>query len=369
MTRSFNQRTLLAAVFAILGTLHAAEPPAAPATGPLDRARTLATSGDFAGAMTLLEAEAGKGNAEAANALGEANLAGYGVKASAAEAARWFQQAADASFPPAMLNLAVILRKGAEGVPADPDKAVFLIRSAAEEGYAPAQVASGQLAEEGGEDKGDMAAARAWYEKAAAQENPDGLLALARFLDNGIAGPRDAAKAFDACRRAAVAGSALAMNEIGVRYQKGQGIEPDQIAAIGWFTVAAQRGLPASHVNLGNCYEVGKGVLRDLDMAGSHYAAAAKQNFGPAQYLLAQLFEQAKGAKANPVYAYVNYTRAASNGIEAAAKKAAEIKEKLTPDQLAEAARLLTEASKPAAPGAAVPAPAKQEPPAKKPKK
>ena len=363
MTRTSLARTLAAAAFAILGTLHAAEPPAAPS--PLERARTLATSGDFAGALALLEAEAGKGNAEAANALGEANLAGYGPKASAAEAARWFQQATDASFAPGMLNLAMLLRKGAEGVPADPDKAVFLIRAAAEEGYAPAQVASGRLAEEGGEDKGDMAAARAWYEKAAAQENADGLLALARFLDNGIAGERDAAKAFDACRRAAIAGSALAMNEVGVRYQKGQGIEPDQIAAIGWFTVAAQRGLPASHVNLGNCYEVGKGVLRDLDMAGSHYAAAAKQNFGPAQYLLAQLFEQGKGAKANPVYAYVNYTRAASNGIEAAAKKAAETKEKLTPDQLAEAAKLLTEAT----PGAAAPAPAKQEPPAKKPKK
>ena len=101
-------------------------------------------------------------------------------------------------------------------------------------------------------------------------------------------------------------------------------------------------------------------------MAGSHYAAAAKQNFGPAQYLLAQLFEQGKGAKANPVYAYVNYTRAATNGIEAATRKVVEIKEQLTPEQLAEAAKLIAEANKPGPPQAEAPKPAKPAPKGKK---
>ena len=341
-------RTLILLALALLGHLHAADP----AKTPLDRARDMARSGDFSGAVALLQGEAKKGGAEAANALGELSLSGQTGKPSAVEAVRWFQQAADASYPPGMLNLGLMLKKGAEGVPADPDKANFLVRAAAEEGYAPAQVACGRLAEAGGEDKGDMAEARSWYEKAAAQENPDGLLALARFHDNGIAGPQDPAKGFAACRRAAAAGSALAMNEMGVRYQKGQGVEIDNIAAIGWFTVAAQRGLPASQVNLGNCYEVGKGVLQDFDQAGAHYAAAAKQNFGPAQYLLAQLFEKGKGVKANPVYAYINYTRAAANGIEAAAKKAGELKAALTPEQLQEAAKLMTDAGKAEAPPA-----------------
>ncbi len=328
--------------FAILAQINAADP----VNSALDRARAAARGGDIAGAAELLKGEAKKGSAEAANALGEMSLSGQNGKPSAVEAARWFQQAADASFPAGMLNLGTLLKKGAEGVPADPDKANFLIRAAAEEGYAPAQVACGRLAEAGGEDNGDMAEARSWYEKAAAQEDPDGLLALARFYDNGIAGPRDPAKGFDACRRAAVAGSLVAVNDIGVRYQKGQGVEADAIAAIGWFTVAAQRGLPASHVNLGNCYEVGKGVLQDFDQAGAHYAAAAKQNFGPGQYLLAQLFEQGKGVKANRVYAYVNYARAAANGVEAAAKKSGELKTSLTAEQLTEAAKLMADAAK-----------------------
>ena len=353
MTRIRLSLALLAAF--IPGTLHAADP----ANTSLDRARAAARSGDFAGAIELLKGEAGKGSSEAANALGELNLAGKGPKPSIAEAVRWFQQAADASFPLGMLNLGSLLKKGAEGVPADPDKANFLIRAAAEEGYAPAQVACGRMAEAGGEDKGDMAEARSWFEKAAAQENPEGLLALAKFYDNGTGGPRDPVKGFELCRRAAVAGSLLALNEIGVRYQKGQGVEADTISAIGWFTVAAQRGLPASQVNLGNCYEVGNGVLQDFNQAGAHYAAAARQNFGPGQYLLAQLFEQGKGIKANPVYAYVNYARAAANGVEAAARKSGELKASLNAEQLKEAAKLMADPANPAAPSPQPAAPPK----------
>ncbi|MEO7318553.1 MAG: hypothetical protein ABIZ56_06165 [Chthoniobacteraceae bacterium] len=347
MTDRPSTRILLAVVaVAFSAILHAAEP----AKSALQRAQELAVSGDVKGAVELLKTEAGKGSAEAANAVGELHLVGQGVKASTAEAARWFQQAADASYPPGMVNLGMLLIKGAEGVPADPDKGQFLIRSAAEEGFAPAQVAMGKQAEKNGQDGGEPAEARAWFEKAAAQENADGLLAMARFHDLGIAGPRDPAKGFEACRRAARAGSALAMNEVGVRYQKGQGVAAEPTNAIGWFTVAAQRGLPAAQVNLGNCFEIGNGVLQDLSLAGTHYAAAAKQQFGPAQYLLAQLYESGRGTAANPVYAFVYYTLAAKNGTEAAAKKAADLKGKLTDEQMKEAEKMIADGGKPPVP-------------------
>ena len=310
---------------------------------PLQRARAMATKGDIKGAVELLKGAAEKGSAEAANAIGELYLAGQGVTASAAEAARWFQQAADASFPLAMVNLGILLSQGAQGVPADPDKAQFLVRSAAEEGFAPAQAIMGKQAEKEGKDGGDPVEARAWYEKAAAQENAEALLALARFHDAGIGGPRDPVKGFESCRRAAVAGSALAMNEVGVRYQKGLGVPVDPTNAIGWFTVAGQRGLAAAQVNLGNCFEVGNGVLPDLTLARLHYTAAARQQFGPAQFLLAQMFERGAGTAANPVYAYVNYSLAATDGVEAAQKKVEELKGKLSADQLKDAAKMIAE--------------------------
>ena len=178
----------------------------------MQRAQAMATKGDMKGAVELLKAAAEKGNAEAANAIGELYLSGQGVTPSAPEAARWFQQAADASLPLAMVNLGILLMQGAEGVQADPDKSQFLIRAAAEEGFAPAQAIMGKQAEKNGNDDGDPVEARAWYEKAAAQENADGLLAMARFHDEGIGGPRDPVKGFELCRRAALTGSALAMN-------------------------------------------------------------------------------------------------------------------------------------------------------------
>ena len=326
-----------AAVLAFSSVLFAAEIN----SEAMRRARAAADKKDFPAAIKILKEEAAKGSPEAANALGELHVAGMGMKASPSEAARWFQQAVDASYPPAMLNLGKLLLKGAEGLPADADKGQFLIRTAAEEGFAPAQVVLGRAVEAEPEKTRDLAEARSWYEKAAAQEDPDGLLALAHFFDQGIAGARDPVQAFDAFRRAARAGSAFAMNEVGVRYQKGLGVTADATAAIGWFTLATQHGLPAAFTNLGNCYEMANGVLQDFDKAGTYYAAAAKKRFGPAQFLLAQLFEQGKGTKPNLVYAYVNYCLAAANGVEAAAKKRDELKAKLTPEQLQEATRLL----------------------------
>ena len=352
MTRIQITRALLAAAtLSVFTRLDAADPP----KDVLQRAFAAAQAGDYPAAVAMLKTEAEKGSPDAANALGQLYQVGQGVKASATEAVRWYQQAADASFPPAMLNLGILLSKGVEGIPADPDKARFLIHAAAEEGYAPAQVACARMAEAGGEDHSDPAEARVWYEKAAAQENPEALVAMAHFYDEGIGGPRDPVKGFAACRRAADAGSLLAMNEIAVRYQKGLGVGADPIAAIGWFVVAAQRGQPAARVNLGNCYEVGKGVLQDMELAFSYYLAAAKQNFGPAQFLIAQLFEQGKGTKANPAQAYFHYSRAAANGIDGAARKADELKAKLTPEQLKEAAALMADAAKPAAPPAPPP--------------
>jgi TPR repeat protein len=164
-----------------------------------------------------------------------------------------------------------------------------------------------------------------------------------RFADTGLCAPADAAKGTDFCRRAALAGSPLAMNEMGVRYQRGTGLPKDEVAAVGWFALAAQYGLPAALVNLGFCYETGKGAVRDYDLAGRNYALGAKQNFGMAEFRLGMLLEQGLGAAANPAHAQVLYTRAAAHGIEDAKKKSAELKAKLTPAQIEEADKLLKE--------------------------
>ena len=323
----------------------AATPPAAAVPAVLQKARAALEKGDAEGAIKLLRPEADKGNAEAANALGELTLAGRGTKASPAEAVKWFQKAADAGHIAAQFNLARLLFTGTDGLPKDQEKARFLLRTSAEAGFAPAQAELGGSIESlavRSEDKAQIAEARDWYEKAAAQNQPEALLSLVRFYDGGLGGLETSPqKAFDFCFRAAQAGSVVAMNEMGVRYQKGAGVRQDNVAAIGWFTLAGQHGLPAALVNLGNCYEVGNGVRQDLDQAGRNYSAAARLNFGPAEFLLGQLFEQGKGTEVNLTHAYVLYTRASAQKNAEAAKRAEAIKARLTPAQLEEAAKLL----------------------------
>lgn len=253
-----------------------------------------------------------------------------------------------------MFNLAAILATGAPGVEKDLDKAGFLLRGAAEAGHARAQTALGGV-EEG---KGNATAARTWYEKGAAQKHPDGLFALARITDQ----EGDAAKSTELYLQAVAAGSVVAMNEVGVRYQRGAGITKDPVAAIGWFMLAAQHGLPVAYANLGNCYETGTGVLQDFDRAGANYATAVKYNFAPAQFLLAQFFESGKGTQVDSAKAYYLYHRAAANGVVDAEKRRDAIKAKLSKAELAEAEKLL------AADAVAVgsPTPVKPEPPKKR---
>lgn len=312
----------------------------------LRKASELVQKGDFATALEMLRTEAEKGSADAANALGELLLAGRTGKPAPVEAAKYFEKASEAAHPPASFNLSRLLESGAEGVPKDEDRARFLLQASAEAGYAPAQTRIGISLETAANrtdgDTGSFAEAREWYEKAAAQGEAAALLALVRFYDQGLGGAAAAPdQATDFCLRATRAGSVVAMNEMGVRYQKGTGIRQDNVAAIGWFTLAAQYDLPAAHVNLGNCYEIGNGVRPDYDKAGSHYAAAARQGYAPGQLLLAQLFESGRGTKVNLVNAYVLFSRAAAGGLTAAAERRDAVKGKLTPEQLEEASNLL----------------------------
>jgi TPR repeat protein len=323
-------------------------PPLSPSLSPtLREARAAADKGDFATALKLLRAEADHGNADAANGLGEMLLAGHGGKAVLVEAAKYFQQAVEMAHPAAAFNLATLLEQGAEGISKDEDKARFLLQTAAEGGYAPAQFRIGSKLEpppERGEEKEGFIEAHRWYEKAAAQNHPDALLALVRFYDSGLGGVvPDHAKATMLCIQAAKSGSVAAMNDMGVRYQNGTGIQKDNVAAIGWFVLATQYHLPTAEVNLGNCYETANGVRQDFDQAGSHYAAAARQNYAPAQFLLAQLFESGKGTAVNLVNAYVLFARAADGNLTGAGARRDAVKLKLNAVQLAEAEKMLAE--------------------------
>lgn len=320
----------------------AAEKPVRPEA--FTKAEEAARKGDFAAARKILEAEGEKGNGEALSAVGEMVISGQDGKADPVLAAKYFQRAVDAGFASAHMNIARLLATGAPGVEKDEERARFHVQQAAEAGVAAGQVRMAMLLEADvnlSSREPNWKEPREWLEKALAQGSAEAAMALVPYLDEGRGGDRDSERATELCFSAAKGGSALAMNEIGVRYQKGLGIRKDNVAAIGWFSLASQQNFPAAMVNLGNCYERGEGALLDLNRAGGYYAAAAKLNHPVAQLLLGKLFEEGKGTKLNLTYAYVNYSRAASQGLKAAEAKRDEVAKRLTPAQKSEAEKLI----------------------------
>jgi hypothetical protein len=128
---------------------------------------------------------------------------------------------------------------------------------------------------------------------------------------NGDGVPEDAQKAVHWYTKAAEAGSAVAMFNIGLTYYSGDGVPKDAQKAVHWFTKAAEAGYADAMVNLGIMYVKGDGVIADYVKAyaycnvavalGSDRAKAlrdllqksmTREQIAEAQKLSAQMFEK-----------------------------------------------------------------------------
>lgn len=106
--------------------------------------------------------------------------------------------------------------------------------------------------------------------------DPDAQLHLAGLYETAGAGlPRDLAAARLWTRRAAGAGSRLAMHNLGLFLSEGDGGARDMVEAAAWFRRAAERGVVDSQYNLGMLFEAGRGVPRNLREAYRWFSIAA----------------------------------------------------------------------------------------------
>ncbi|CAG8810187.1 12506_t:CDS:1, partial [Dentiscutata erythropus] len=85
-------------------------------------------------------------------------------------------------------------------------------------------------------------------------------------------------KAFNYLKSAADKGNALAMNTLGICYQKGYGTKVDKVKGFKSFEKAAEKGLPDSQFELGDCYEHGIGTKENLEMSLYWYKKASQKN-------------------------------------------------------------------------------------------
>jgi TPR repeat protein len=333
---------LLMAMLAVAEVALAQQPPAQDVAPALQRAVAAYRAGDRTTAEAALRSLA-QSNADAEAWLGAVLL----DRGADREALRLVQHAADAGSPEGAHRLALVYALGLAGTPRDDAKAASLFEKAAAAGHTRAQINLGILYLAGRGVPRDVVLARSWLEKAALSGDPQALYTLGRAMSDGMgqAGP-DPIRAADLYRRAAEKGHVLAGLRYGLALSEGNGVKADPAAAqrwlvqaqqqgipeaalamgdlaartpasrdkaanekvvkaaLGWYEVAANGGVPSAQFKLANAYFAGVGVARDAAQAQAWYTRAAQQGLPQAQHALGIMLMGGVAGTKDPVEGY-----------------------------------------------------------------
>lgn len=248
-------------------------------TRPSDTAYGAFQRGYYITALNLASPLALNGDAAAQTLIAEIYSRGLGVQRDPVRAAEWYEKAAEQNVPEALFQFAMILLDGGpefkdpdrayelmqraadtqhrlaqfnfaqmitarDGTPKGLENAAVYYEKAANAGLADAQYAMAQLYRSGlGGKSIDLAAARSWLEKAAAQNFDTAQIELGTWLVEGTGGAADEEAGFGWLMRAAQAGNPAAQNRIAKLYRAGVGVEPDRVTAVAWYLRARRAGL------------------------------------------------------------------------------------------------------------------------------
>lgn len=168
--------------------------------------------------------------------LGEYYLYGYGIEANKDEAFRWTKKAADVGFVRAYSMLGNMYQNGV-GVGKDINKAIE------------------------------------YFKKGAKANDVIAILMLGYDYENGIGVKKDDAKAMEYCLRGAKLGDATCQFNLGQTYRRKNMYKE----AAKWYQKAADQNYPDALNNLGIMYENGQGVEKDRQKAYDLYKKAAEE--------------------------------------------------------------------------------------------
>jgi TPR repeat protein len=333
---------LLAALLVAAAAVHAQPNDASDVAQALRPGVVAYRSGD------LMTAEAAFRRLGPANADAEAWLGAVLLdRGRTPEALQALQRAADSGSAEGAHRLALVYAEGTGGTPRNDARALELFEKAAATGHRRAQINLGTLYYRGQGTQRDLILARAWFEKAAARDDPYALYALARAMDDSFGqAMADPVRAADLYRRAAQLGHPFAALRYGLALSEGIGVRKDPVlaqqwliyaeksgvpeaalamgdiltrtpasrdksvnekavrAAITWYELAAQSGVPSAQFKLANAYFAGAGVARDPQQAQQWYARAAKQGQPEAQHAFGIFLLGGLAGPADPVEGY-----------------------------------------------------------------
>ena len=233
------------------------------------------TPPDFEAALTLMQAEADKGNGFAMHDLGKMHLSGLGCDKDEEQAQEWFAKAYHA----------------------------FIAQEARTEKKDYLQYRIGKLFSFGYGVEQDYRQAAEWYEKAVEENNPFAAYALGSLCRRGQGVEQDDIKAFELYTMAAEQEekpNAYAAYELGRMCRDGIGTEKDSAASDAWYKQAYEGFLVIEqnmaddklYYRLGQMNLTGTGTEINLPLAKIYFEKAAKLENPDALYGLGKLYLQ-----------------------------------------------------------------------------
>lgn len=165
---------------------------------------------------------------------------------------------------------------------------------------------------------GDYATARKIWENLAKDGDSQAMNNLGVLYDQGSGVEPDAGRALHWFAEAANAGNASGMNNYGRFLEQGKGVPANPAEAARWFDLAAREGQPEAQYNLGFLYENGRGVPKDEASAAAWYSRAASLGQKDALARLGHFYRIGKGVEKNSQRAALLLYAGAMEGSEAA---------------------------------------------------
>src|SRR5262245_37847108 len=154
------------------------------------------------------------------------------------------------------------------------ERAIAAARVRAAGGDAVAQFSLGSLLYYASDDTTE---AIDWFRKAAMQGYAPAEFQMGLLYDFGFAVPPDDKEAFTWYRKAAQHGSGAAARAVGDFYRRGRGVEANQEEAVGWYRRGAEHDDLRAQDQLAQMYFDGTGVTRDYVSAYVWFEIAAAQ--------------------------------------------------------------------------------------------
>lgn len=133
--------------------------------------------------------------------------------------------------------------------------------------------------------------------------NPEAMAAYGRALIKD----EDYIAAAEVSLAAAMLGSGLGANNLGVLYEDGSGVPQDYDDALLYYTIAADYDSPFGHINVGDLYRDGKGVSVDAELAIEAYEASGALGYGVAYERIGDLYRDGgivPQSSSKAIYAY-----------------------------------------------------------------